>query len=308
MKEKIVMNHYVLDRPFSNQDAGFSRWTTAKKSGKEYFLKEFLDPVYPISTSLSEALIERRKKECEAYEQKRIRYYKRINEKSDGNLVRIDEFFRYDSHYYIATKRVRPSGIGPKELRTFHLNDRLFLCLSLAHTASLMHEGQIVHADIKESNIIITRTAGGKLIGKIIDFDNGFLEEEPPEYEDELGGDQVYFSPEGCLFVNEQEAKLTCKMDVFAFGLLFHQYLTGDLPGFNKEEYSYPHESVLDGQPLIISDILPEELRKMMEDMLKADPDQRCSMDHVYEVLKDMYFGEDKKEVKQNWFMMAGDL
>ena len=43
-----VMNEYELLAPFQNKNAGFSRWTYAVKDKKAYFLKEFLNPVYPM--------------------------------------------------------------------------------------------------------------------------------------------------------------------------------------------------------------------------------------------------------------------
>ena len=51
-----VLNGYKLLAPFQNRDAGFSRWTTGEKDGKVYFIKEFLNPVYPADSSLSEQI------------------------------------------------------------------------------------------------------------------------------------------------------------------------------------------------------------------------------------------------------------
>ena len=62
------MNQYELLEPFDNKNAGFSRWTCANKNGRTYFLKEFLDPVYPTEESLSSELCQQRIRECEEYE------------------------------------------------------------------------------------------------------------------------------------------------------------------------------------------------------------------------------------------------
>lgn len=112
-------------------------------------------------------------------------------------------------------------------------------------------------------------------------------------------------------------------MDVFSLGLLFHQYLVGELPGFDEEEYDYAHEAVLDDQELKISERLPEELQTVLHKMLQEDPDKRCTMAEVYSnlgiYLTGKQTGEDKKMTKKEkteipkktrsgWFTRAGDL
>ena len=186
-----------------------------------------------------------------------------------------------------------------------------------------IHKAHIVHADIKDTNVLVHESAGGKLVGKVIDFDCGFFEDEVPESEENLGGDQIYLSPEACLFLCGESVKLSCKMDVFSLGLLFHQYLVGELPGFDEEEYDYAHEAVLDDQELKISERLPEELQTVLHKMLQEDPDKRCTMAEVYSnlgiYLTGKQTGEDKKTTKKEkteipkktrsgWFTRAGDL
>lgn len=229
------LNGYTLDAPFTNANAGFSRWTFAHKGKEEYFLKELLNPVYPISDKLQERTKALKTAECRKFEKKQIRLIEAINKGSLGNVVRIEEFFRCDSHYYLATKRIRESGIDHESMKEYPFEDRVFLCATLAYTAYQMHSNHFVHEDIKDSNILLKKTEGEKLIAKIIDFDGGFLEDEPPQFEDELTGDQVYFAPEACEFLYGEPVRLTSKIDVFAFGLLFHRYLAGNLPGFDTE-------------------------------------------------------------------------
>ncbi len=48
-----VLNQYLLETEFQNQNAGFSRWAFAVKGGEKYFIKEFIDPVYPMDDSLN---------------------------------------------------------------------------------------------------------------------------------------------------------------------------------------------------------------------------------------------------------------
>lgn len=309
-----IINQYELLEPLQNRNAGFSRWTYATKAGKEYFLKEFLDPVYPTDESLSIDLRQSRIRDCEEYQLKKKQLYESINRASHGNIVRIEEFFRYDNHYYIATEKVHGQTISMENMIVLPFEERQFLCKSIAYEMMNLHKMHIVHADIKGNNILLKSTANGKLVGKIIDFDAGFFEDNPPRYEDELGGDQVYLSPEACQFICGDPITLTCKMDVFSLGLLFHEYLTGHLPEFDTETYDYAFEAVLDKHSLNIDSSLPTELQMMIQSMLEADPEKRISMEEVYLLLcGDQPEDEDPNAINpqiqvNKWFQTAGDL
>lgn len=335
MSEKI--SHYELEAPFQNKNAGFSRWTYATRSdrkGKEYFLKEFLNPVYPTDKSISESLRQQRIRDCEQYEAEKKSLYETINAASDGNLVRTEEFFRYENHYYIATERVLGQKIPIEVMPAVPFENRVFLCKTVAHAMMKLHQAHVVHADIKQSNVILKQTLNGRLVGKIIDFDASFPESEPPEHAEELEGDQVYLAPEACQFICEEPVTLTTKMDVFALGLLFHQYLTGRLPGFDTAEYDYAFDAVLDGQKLQPDTSLPQEFQEMIRRMTERDPGKRPLMEEVFfdyfdregsfrnepepsrpeppepEPPRPDPMGSDHRAPKspQDWFSSAGDL
>ena len=324
--EKI--NGYVLKEPFQNRDAGFSRWTFGIKNRGEYFIKEFMSPVFPMDPSITGNIRLGKIEECQTFEKDRTKLYKAINEASDGSLVRIEEFFRNDSHYYIATKKIDAIKISMEEMPKLQLEERMLICLSLAHGILKLHEHGIVHSDLKASNVLVTRVNKARCVGRVIDFDCSFFESHPPEYEDELGGDQVYLSPEACLFICGEEATLSCKMDVFSLGILFHQYLTGEMPIYNRNEYDYLHEAVLDDARVEVSDKIPLNMKILIKWMLEGDPEQRCDMETVYKTIYQEAYGimpvikkdavnagEDKPKeplpkttIKQSYFYAAGDL
>ena len=200
MAEQLYIHGYRLLQPLQNRDAGFSRWTIAERGGKQYFFKEFMDPIYPTDPGLSDTLRERRIRECRAFEQQRKRLYAAIANGSDGNAVRIVDFFRHGSHYYVVTPRIIKAQIPFSDVVKQPLHRRALLCRSMAHTVLRLHRLHIVHSDIKETNIILCPAPNGNLTTKLIDFDASFFEDTPPETEDELGGDQVYLAPEACRF------------------------------------------------------------------------------------------------------------
>lgn len=279
-----IINHYELIRPFQNQNAGFSRWTIAQKGGIRFFIKEFMDPRYPDEVSLDKDLRIERIRDCERFEAKKYELYRDINEASDGNLVRIAEFFRVDSRYYMTARWIESDGPDFARIAWLPLQDKLLLCRTAIHSLAALHSKHIIHTDIKDTNVIVHMSKGGKPVAKIIDFDGCFYEYDPPEQEDDLEGDQVYLSPEACMFLCGEEAVLSCKMDVFAMGLLFHQYLTGKLPAFDTDAYDYAHEAVLDDFVLKADkEAIPSPgLREIIESMLRKDPEQRAAAAEVY--------------------------
>lgn len=318
-----MMNQYELLAPFQNKNAGFSRWTYAIRKDKEYFLKEFLDPVYPTDFSISLDVRKQRIADCEEYEVRKKKLYEAVNHASDGNIVRISEFFRFDNHYYIATDRIVGQKIPMAAMAAVPFENRFLLCKTIAHSMMKLHQAHVVHADLKGNNILIKQTQNGKLAGKIIDFDASFFEYDPPKYEDELVGDQIYLAPEACQFICGDSVRLTCKMDVFSLGLLFHQYLTGKMPEFDTNEYDYAFDAVLDEQQLRLSPELSPQLQVMIKGMLECDPEKRLSMEKVYSILQEIDFGtnpdldeinyHEEKEEKiekqaKDWFFQAGEL
>ncbi len=278
-----IINGYVLSGPLTNANAGYGRWGFADKDGTEYFIKEFLNPIYPTKDSpYPEDMHERIKNGCKEYQKQKQRLYRAINETSDGNLVRIEEFFRWGSKYYITTRRI-PATMKPEELCQEPWQERLRVCCTLCHSLMQMHEKHIVHADIKADNIILTKSIQGGITAKLIDVDCSFFEDTPPEDGDDLGGDQIYFSPEGFLFkyLGPEEVTLTCQMDVYAMGILMHQLLTGEIPTFDPE-YNYAFESSLDDKPIVLSAALPVAIRNMLGQMLQKEPEQRLTMKQVF--------------------------
>ncbi len=280
------LGQYTLNGHLSNENAGYSMWGFGVKDGKDYFIKQFLSPKYPYNDNIaSPERVKKRIAKCDKFVQQKCQLYAALNRYSDGNDVRICELFRVESKYYITMEKIEDLGWMVPEIFALPMFERLRLCAIIAHAISALHDGGIVHSDLKPENILFTRTPSGNITAKIIDFDSGFLESDPPSDGEKVVGDFHYFSPEACATLNEQPAKLSCKMDVFALGVLFHQYLSGIGVSFDQEGYMYAGEAVLAGCRVIQSDTLPEEIRNILQPMFALDPELRPTAFQVYESL-----------------------
>lgn len=301
--EELNINNYVFEKPLTNDNSGFSRWGIGRRGGKAYFVKEFLSPTYPAEeTSFDKKQLESKMKICKEFKDSKLNLYRTINEASDGNIVRIHQFFRVKAKYYISTEVVSGVALSVREISTLSIQERLTICCIVAHSVALLHEKKIIHADIKPDNVLVTKNKFCK--AKIIDFDCSFFENDSPEIGEELGGDLVYLSPEAFCHMAEIESRLSCKMDIFALGILFHQYLTGELPIYDKNNYTYIYEAILDKRNVRVLQTIPMNLDKLLLWMLKADPENRPDAKTVFYVLREKL----KQLTGRNYFSRAGDL
>lgn len=296
---------YELRGELKTTNSGFSKWGFAAKNGREYFIKEFIDPVYPVCTEfLDPDMIRHKIKICEEYEARSLCMYNKINECSDGNLAEIEEFFREGSHYYLVMEKI--TGVSITLIGRQSEQDKIRICKALLHCLKSLHHAGIVHADIKLDNVIFRKLPSGKITGKLIDFDNSFWESQPPAPDEEILGDPVYMAPETFLMMEEEEGRLTSAIDVFALGLVFHQIFTGELPQFNHEEYDYAFEAVLSGEKLIYSREIPELWRNMIIAMTEGEVSRRITLDDA----ERMWKGQTtvSSNAGSGLFAAAGDL
>lgn len=300
-----VINGYRLLRPFSAAGAGSALWTFAEKDGEEYFLKQFLTPVYPVEgTRLREHMLAR----CEEYEKNKLALYNAINAADNGNIVTINEFFRHETKYYIATERVQESAITAEKAASLPVDKIEVLIKTLLHCLVQIERAGVIHADLKPSNIMLKPTRKGYYALKLIDFDSSFFVNDPPRDPEELLGDTVYLAPEMFLAMTGEEIALTSKVDVFATGLIIHEMFAGALPAF-PEECDYAFEAALSGCELRIADAVPDKYRPLIADMLSVEPDMRPTFAEAFDrVSGRLASGEASGKMANPWLRPAGRL
>ncbi|MBQ4090099.1 MAG: protein kinase [Clostridia bacterium] len=276
------INGYRLLSPFTTAGAGSARWTFAEKDGQEYFLKEFLAPVYPVdSIPMPDSVRASRRAACLAYERSKSALYRAIRAADNGNIVAIHEFFRHEAKYYISTPRINEAAMSAAQLAALPIEKQKVLIRVLVNNMLRLENAGIVHADLKPTNIMIKPTLNGFFSLKLIDFDGSFFVSEPPEDCEDLQGDPVYLAPEMFLAMSGSQMPLTSKIDVFATGLIIHEILTGELPTFSSE-YDYAFEAALEGGEIRLGERVPDDFREIISDMLKVNPAMRPSFSEVF--------------------------
>ena len=123
----------------------------------------------------------------------------------------------------------------------------------------------------------------------------------------------VFYSPELAMYIQENERvtgkDLTTKSDIFALGLLFSLYLTGNLPAFDQEKYQYACVAVNRGETLILNaSELPEELNAMINQMLLDDYKKRPDVAKVFEQLKNLNIKSTPEKIPLKDIKLKGGL
>lgn len=313
------INGYVVLQNFTTAGGGLSKWTFAQKGGKVYFLKEFLSPKYPTPDAPgSEKSKQRKLKECQKFETHHQNLMREVNEKCGigGNLVFTIDFFRHKTKYYKVTEKIDVASLSVTEIASLPLSNRVLILKTIAHSLNVLHNAQIVHGDLKPDNVLIKRSKTGSYTAKLIDFDNSYFSENPPEITEDVVGDMAFYSPELALYIKEDPAvsptDLTIKSDIFALGLLYALYLTGKMPDFDQATHTYAGiAAIADKQVNFAAEGLPNALIDLVNGMLQTNYHKRPTVGEVFNTLKTMDVGEeasDKTAKKTSGLSLKGNL
>jgi eukaryotic-like serine/threonine-protein kinase len=294
MRAGDVINGYELITQPTNSGGGMCVWAFAEKGAREFFIKEFLQPKWPMPESMgSEASKERRRADCYEFERRHLEVMDRLKNATTtpggGNLVTALDFFRAGTAYYKVTDKVVTASLA--SLRDLPARERAVIFRTLVLSLQMLHRKEIVHGDLKPANVLIQKVPGSTLhTAKVIDFDDSYLSGRPPP-RDQIVGDSIYGAPEWFGYTRNDTgvsaAMLTRAADVFTLALLFHHYLTDHLPGYDTGRFSAPGQAVSAGQGVEIDSRLSTDLAGLLARMLARRIAERPTIDQVFQGLRD---------------------
>ena len=265
------------------------KYTFGTKGGKEYFIKAFRAPKYPVEGKVPPQTAERMIAVCKQWERTQNKLLASLKKLAGvgGNLVVPVEIFRSGNEYCKVTLKIKMDSLSLSDIAKLPDEQKILLLKTMSHSLRTLHKAGIVHGDLKPDNILISRSGAGALTTKITDFDDSYFEGYPPSPEETVGTES-YYSPELAEYICEEDksrgGSVRCKSDIFAMGLIFHEYLVGEKPGFDG--YHYAWESVAKGCPLIISPRLTPSMYYLVQQMLSQDPRDRPTIADTFDQLK----------------------
>lgn len=275
---------YTITKELTNEHSGFAKWGFVKKNGEEFFIKEFLSPIYPDECSpISQEQKQKKINECFEWVNRKTALYEAIRETSNGNIIIPRDFFRDGSHYYLVTDKVDTSSLSISEIASLDIDIKLIILKVFAHCLNQLGKNGIIHSDLKPENLLIKETIAGMYTVKMIDFDSSYLESQLPS-PDEIQCDPTYMAPEVFLYMIDEASVINHQSDIFSAGLIFHQYICGELPRI-PEGYDYIYEAVLDDAGIVIHESIPPRLKQIISMMLAKDPTERLTSEYMYQLM-----------------------
>ncbi|KAA6374257.1 MAG: putative CAMK family protein kinase, partial [Streblomastix strix] len=148
------------------------------------------------------------------------------------------------------------------ELQKLPIEDRIYrvwqLFSQITQALDFMHSNQVVHRDIKPENIFLMED------GTIRLGDFGLAKELTEKYYATIAGTKFYLAAEVYL-----QNRMTFMSDMFAFGIVLFELLTGQYP-FQASNELATIEKIKKGQNSDLPDWVPIEMKRPIINMLNS--------------------------------------
>jgi serine/threonine-protein kinase len=170
--------------------------------------------------------------------------------------------------------------------RKITLSEILDYSIQIADGLKEAHHKNVIHRDIKTSNIILTPRKTVKILDfglakQIAHLNQEIFSEASTDFSSGVGamprGTTPYMSPEGLL-----GKKVDQRSDLFSFGVVLYEMLTGQLP-FRGTTNIEVIDAILHNDPLTGTHYrsnVPEPLVRVLRKLLEKDPEERYQSAH----------------------------
>lgn len=202
------------------------------------------------------------------------------------HIVQILRMFNYEAHLCIVMPLVKGTDLArvirkAKAIReskggkgALSVQRAVHIFLQILEGIGFAHKYQIIHGDIKPSNILLDQQGRAK----VADFGLAFLPRYGKDKKGEMSlvGTPVYMSPELIL-----EEEVDIRSDIYSLGVTFFNMLTASFPSGDRikatELLEYHLEGSLEEAKLILAEFeeIPPHIKEAILNALKRDPNNR---------------------------------
>ncbi|MBX9689520.1 MAG: serine/threonine-protein kinase [Candidatus Obscuribacterales bacterium] len=187
--------------------------------------------------------------------------------------------------------------------RYFHYEEAISLMLQVCDALSHAHHKKVLHRDLKPANVILGKSENGEHQVKLVDFGVAKLlpgtgrSLEKLTLSGEVFGSPLYMSPEQCM-----GQSLDARSDIYAFGCVMYELLTGKLPLVGDSLFQVVMKHVNEMPPSfaeVAPDLaVPDELEKIVMRCMEKERALRFSdMSEVRKALTQIYTVRQFKEL-----------
>lgn len=212
------------------------------------------------------------------------------------NIIPISDFGSDDSFDYMVFPFIDGENLQEKLENEGRLSseEALNIMISVAKALAYASEKNVIHRDVKPSNIMIERNGNVLMADFGISKDLKDIELTVPGT---VLGSPKYMSPEQIM-----GKSVDSRSDQYSLGLIFYEMITGQFP-FNFDDVNALFYSHVNEQPELPEDIaawVSYEIPAIIEKLTAKDPSERYdSFNTLIEDLKTIQF--DQTEVKRNY-------
>ena len=223
------------------------------------------------------------------------------------NIARVLDFSMDKGTAFLVIEYI--DGVTLQEVLAIHGPPTLRLGLEIAQQSlralAMVHRTGIIHRDISPDNLMLTTDSEGYPKIKLIDLGLAKITEAESGLTKEgfFLGKLRYASPEQ--FQANQDVAVGSWSDVYSFGLVFYELLTGrypvrgkDMPGLMAGHLTQPPIPFADSDP---DNLIPEDLRRVILRALEKNSDDRfpngeAFHDEVRLIQRDHPIGTEQRE------------
>ncbi|RLN51378.1 hypothetical protein BBJ29_000676 [Phytophthora kernoviae] len=194
-----------------------------------------------------------------------------LNHLRHPNIIRLYQTFQDDSNLYFLLEY-----LDGGELLTHLLHEGCqlgleedlarFYLADIANAVEYMHANKVLHRDLKPENMVVSHDDGGHL--KLIDFGTAKNLADTALNGPNFVGTPEYMPPET---IDNKDP--TYASDIWAFGCILHQLLTGETPFSGGSAY-LTFLRVQDGN-YYVPDYLSDDAKDLISKLLQKDPEKR---------------------------------
>jgi serine/threonine protein kinase/tetratricopeptide (TPR) repeat protein len=212
------------------------------------------------------------------------------------NVASVYDFLEVNNRFYLVMELVDGKNLSDLcKKERLEENIILKIMLGLLEGARFTHNKNILHLDLKPSNILLNEY----FEPIIIDFGISRFKSQQGLIEDDslIAGTPFYMSPEQYV----RSVQIDQRSDIYSLGVIFYQLLTGDLPFAGQNFNDVRNKVVMENikRPSLINPKISLDLEAIILKMLRKNPVHRYSdAQSVIDDIKRYQKGEPVKAQK----------